>query len=59
MNLLVVGIDLGGTEIKAGLVDSEKGIIKKTLLTKPTILKRVQIGCRSTDFFDFSFFYYF
>ena len=32
MNLLVVGIDLGGTEIKAGLVDSEKGIIKKHLI---------------------------
>jgi glucokinase len=38
MNLLVVGIDLGGTEIKAGLVDSEKGIIKK--IAHPTEVEK-------------------
>lgn len=38
MNLLVVGIDLGGTEIKAGLVDSEKGIIKK--ISHPTEVEK-------------------
>lgn len=27
--MIVVGVDLGGTEIKGGLVDEEKGIIKK------------------------------
>jgi glucokinase len=27
--MLVVGVDLGGIEVKAGLVDSEKGIVKK------------------------------
>jgi glucokinase len=34
MAMLVVGIDLGGTEIKAGLVDEKKGIIKK--ISRPT-----------------------
>jgi glucokinase len=32
--MILVGVDLGGTEIKAGLVDEEKGLLKK--ISKPT-----------------------
>lgn len=36
--MVVVGIDLGGTQIKGGLVDEEKGIIKK--MSNPTEVEK-------------------